>query len=360
MKSLITLLLLFSVSYLPAQCVGNLLTNGSFTSLEGEAVTAPGWTGQSTPDVNIEIGPLNCTPGYNWFGGTPIASSDGGTWQNLFSDAEFIEQSITVTPGQSYTLKFEYTSHGIQSPPSLTYTDPVGINIYLNNVLTEVAPADITPFTWENYCYVLTAETSTLTLKLSASEYAYAGLDGVCLLPLSNSNSNTINLGNDTTLCVGQTLLLDATSPNAGSYLWQDNSSNSTYTVTQQGTYFVKVTNDDNCSLATDTISVTMINCTGEEPTGPAVLTMPNIFTPDNDGINDFFEAKEIQNITEASLRIVNRWGDLMFETTDLTMGWNGKTNGEDSPEGVYFWIVDYTKGNQQVRDQGFLHLFRD
>lgn len=66
-------------------------------------------------------------------------------------------------------------------------------------------------------------------------------------------NPNAVNLGNDTTLCYGQTLLLDATQSGA-TYLWQDNSSGSTYTVTQAGTYYVAVTNS--CTTAYDTIVV--------------------------------------------------------------------------------------------------------
>src|SRR5690606_15424578 len=63
----------------------------------------------------------------------------------------------------------------------------------------------------------------------------------------------TLNLGNDTALCQGETLTLYATTANA-TYLWQDNSTNPTFNVTQQGTYWVQVTN--NCGTTTDTINV--------------------------------------------------------------------------------------------------------
>lgn len=72
--------------------------------------------------------------------------------------------------------------------------------------------------------------------------------------PPSISNGFSLNIGNDTTLCQGQTLTLDATTPNA-TYLWQNNSTNPVFTVTQQGTYWVRVT-VNGCS-ATDTVHVT-------------------------------------------------------------------------------------------------------
>lgn len=63
----------------------------------------------------------------------------------------------------------------------------------------------------------------------------------------------TVDLGSDKTLCDGESLVIDATTPNV-TYLWQDNSSNSTLTVTQTGTYWVVVT-ENNC-VDKDTIQV--------------------------------------------------------------------------------------------------------
>ena len=76
-----------------------------------------------------------------------------------------------------------------------------------------------------------------------------------CLEVYSGGGTTAIslNLGNDTTLCDGQNLLLSAGNPGA-SYLWQNNSTGATFNVTQAGTYWVKVTN--NCGTATDTIHI--------------------------------------------------------------------------------------------------------
>ena len=63
-----------------------------------------------------------------------------------------------------------------------------------------------------------------------------------------------INLGNDTTLCEGQTIILNDTIPYVA-YLWQDSSTNATYIVTQAGTYWVRAIIDSNC-FATDSIHV--------------------------------------------------------------------------------------------------------
>ena len=120
-----------------SQCAGNLFTNGSFNSMEGENVTAPGWiavnSSINTPDINDEYGLLNTTTGYLWTG-IPLASTNGSTWQNLFG-IETIEQTVNVTIGQSYTLCFEYAAQGIFLNTTFEFADPVGVNVYSNGFL---------------------------------------------------------------------------------------------------------------------------------------------------------------------------------------------------------------------------------
>jgi uncharacterized protein Usg len=68
------------------------------------------------------------------------------------------------------------------------------------------------------------------------------------------NSAPTVDMGNDTIICQGETLLLDATVPTA-TYLWQDNSTNPTFNAIQQGTYWVEVTTA--CETSSDTINVT-------------------------------------------------------------------------------------------------------
>ncbi len=73
---------------------------------------------------------------------------------------------------------------------------------------------------------------------------------------------------------------------------------------------------------------------------------MPNAFTPNNDGLNDelipigFFEG-----IGSYHFSVWNRWGDRIFETEDITIGWNGQrnNNGEFAPPGMYTFIINFT-----------------
>ena len=83
-------------------------------------------------------------------------------------------------------------------------------------------------------------------------QYSHYYIDDLSLIEIG-CTLPTISLGINTSLCEGETLTLDATTSNAV-YLWQDNSTNSTFNVSQQGTYWVQVTN--NCGSSFDTIIV--------------------------------------------------------------------------------------------------------
>ena len=67
-------------------------------------------------------------------------------------------------------------------------------------------------------------------------------------------------------------------------------------------------------------------------------LDMPNAFSPNGDGINDIYKAKEgYKSLVQFKAAIYNRWGQKLFEWTDPADGWDGKFKGKDVAEGVYF-----------------------
>lgn len=70
-------------------------------------------------------------------------------------------------------------------------------------------------------------------------------------------------------------------------------------------------------------------------------LEMPNAFSPNGDGINDIYKAKDgFQSIIEFHAYIFNRWGQKLYEWDDPAGGWDGKYNGKDVKQGVYFVLV--------------------
>jgi gliding motility-associated-like protein len=93
-------------------------------------------------------------------------------------------------------------------------------------------------------------------------------------------------------------------------------------------------------------------------------LEIPNIFTPNGDGINDFFQVKA-QTLREFQGHIVNRWGNVVYEWTnwqDEEAGWDGKlSGGTKASTGVYFYIIKAIGMDDEPYDEhGTLHLIRD
>ena len=69
-------------------------------------------------------------------------------------------------------------------------------------------------------------------------------------------------------------------------------------------------------------------------------LVVPNAFSPNHDKINDVFKVKSSQYIVEFHAYIFNRWGQKLFEWTNLEDGWDGTYRGQDVKQGTYFVLV--------------------
>ncbi|MDZ7606045.1 MAG: gliding motility-associated C-terminal domain-containing protein [Cyclobacteriaceae bacterium] len=71
-------------------------------------------------------------------------------------------------------------------------------------------------------------------------------------------------------------------------------------------------------------------------------VAFPNAFSPNDDGENDVFNFKS-RYITEVIMKIYNRWGELVFQTTDVDRGWDGNINGKPAPLGTYIHYTQLT-----------------
>ncbi len=81
-----------------------------------------------------------------------------------------------------------------------------------------------------------------------------------------------------------------------------------------------------------------------------------NSFSPNGDGFNDTFSIEGLEAFPENKIFIYNRWGILVYSSTPYGNDWDGRWNGEDLPDGTYFYIFD--DGNKNIK-QGYLQLHR-
>ena len=91
------------------------------------------------------------------------------------------------------------------------------------------------------------------------------------------------------------------------------------------------------------------------------VLTLPNVFTPEENGTNDYFRAIITGDFSTFHIKIYDRWGLVMFESSDPFFQWNGNNkHGAKCPDGVYYYTVDYAQtGKDSSTLKGFITLIR-
>lgn len=142
---------------------------------------------------------------------------------------------------------------------------------------------------------------------------------------LSILDSPVAKLGADTVLCEGEYLVLNAP-PAFCEYSWSDGTEGDYFETQDPGSYILFATNV--CGIASDTIKVDFEYC-GE-------IYIPNIFTPNGDGINETFY---ISGISDKIWRIFiyNRWGELVYSSEDYKSDWTG----DNCTEGTYYYILE-------------------
>ncbi len=230
-----------------------------------------------------------------------------------------------------------------------------------------------------------------------------------------------INLGPDTSICTGDTLLLQVQVPDA-TYLWQDGSSNASMEVTGKGTYVVQITQAP-CSYS-DTIAVdviiptldirqpdttlcsgtkltiraeawpesqmqwntgatgdqveineagtyrvTAINTCGTYYDSVTIATelclcnafVPNAFSPNQDGRNDVLEIKfNCPGSKEYVFAVYNRYGQRIFRSDTPDRHWDGTFNGSPADIGTYYYYIQYKDmAGKIIRKKGDIILLR-
>jgi gliding motility-associated-like protein len=129
---------------------------------------------------------------------------------------------------------------------------------------------------------------------------------------------------------------------------------NPDFTFDKQGKYTIELiaqANSECISTYSETIHVSGTS-----------LRIPNIFTPNGDGIGDYFGVAYDDEIINFQIQIINRIGEIVFEESDINKFWDGKINGnDDASEGLYYYIIrgEDAFGNK-IEQKGSLQLVRN
>ncbi|MFT3982078.1 MAG: PKD domain-containing protein [Ferruginibacter sp.] len=160
------------------------------------------------------------------------------------------------------------------------------------------------------------------------------------------------SLGNDITLCPGMTTQIGVDAITGYTYLWNTGATTSrTVSGPVTATYTLTV-NNNSCTASDDIIVRVLDNC---------LIKVPTAFTPNNDGLNDRLKAINADLAREFSLKVYNRYGQLVFATSIPTEGWDGRYKGNPVDTGTYVWVLSYIHPvtGQKVFEKGTSILIR-
>jgi gliding motility-associated-like protein len=159
-----------------------------------------------------------------------------------------------------------------------------------------------------------------------------SGCDSIVFVTITTVPPAKPALGTDTCFITASPIVLKANATFASSYLWQNGSTDSTYSATQPGSYWVQTSNL--CGTLADTIII--------YPQCALPVFVPSAFTPNGDGVNDVFRIADLKGQKLLDFSIYNRWGLSVFRTEDVQQGWDGTVGGHPSPTGAYVYLIHY------------------
>lgn len=391
-------------------------------------VTVTGANGCTATDdvvitVNVNVIPF-AGPDQSVCAGTAVtlaaSGGSGYTWDNGVTD------NVPFIPVQSavYTVTVSDAGGCTASDDLLVTVNPLpvaeagnnqslcsGANITLSasgglTYLWSGGVTDGVPFAADSVSSTVYTVTVTDANSCSATDFVVVTIN----------DYPVVDLGSDTLLCKGESMILDAGNPGA-SYMWSNGETSQITGVADAGIYWADVANG-NCAVS-DTVvifnppelslgpdvslcsdievilsphnpSLSYLWSTGDtsqwiivdsagiyrvnaqymhcrlsdtiEVTGEVnTIYFPTCFTPDNDTENEIFRGYG-QGITEYDLKIFTRWGELIFHASDIDIYWDGKINGNKALNGIYVWMADYKTqctGSRNLRKYGYVMLIK-
>lgn len=233
--------------------------------------------------------------------------------------------------------------------PSDTDSVVVSVNQPINVSILEPSPLILCSGTTQtlhaipnsnNYTWNTSATTDSIIIN-SEGTYTVNYSDGICpntsaSIVITEQSLPTATIIGENTFCEDEPLFLDASGN--GSFSWSNGDVGSSTTITSAQEITLTATNF--CGTVSDVSIITTKDCNDS-----TYIFIPNVITPNNDGINDIFLVEGI-GIQAINGKIYNRWGKLLFEWNDINNGWEGI----NSSEGTYFYLAEVIFINDETK----------
>ena len=302
----------------PVICLGNSLT----LNLMSDINTTYNWTSPDDPNFNtIEPAPTvmpTQTTTYNLVATATCGTEEASIVVEVVEQATLmLEEDFAICEDESVLLEAIGSATG-------TYIWAWEGNTAEGPSL-EVSPDSLTTY-YISYIYGNNCGTLNDSITI-----------GISSTPEVNLEANP-----DTSSVIeGTAIVLTANADQNVTYEWLENGatlSENTNSITvnpvdNPTVYTVIVTNLDGCMSSTEVSYATI----------PPREGIPNVFTPNNDGLNDFFNIFSNVPFDLIEFKVYNRWGQLVYNNDTPNQGWNGTFDGKEAPSDVYIYYIVYS-----------------
>jgi gliding motility-associated-like protein len=312
---------------------------------------------------NIQITNITC---HNGNDGIITLTSSGGTAPYSYSWSTSSNTSNTETGLSSGTVYVTTSDNqGCSVTDTIQITNPDSMSLVLTHTSASCNTADGTatanvaggnaPY---GYFWSVNNQTTQTADSLPRGMVSVVVMDANGCTVSGSINIDTVNIhtavaGADPTTGIAPlNVNFSNNSQNTTTYFWDFGDGNTstdfapTHTYLENGTYVVVLTsiNSGGC-MAYDTLIIDVIN----------ELIIPNVFTPNGDGVNDNLVFKNLHAFPDNRLVVLNRWGKTVFEKTGYQNDWNGG----DQNDGTYFFILELNDKENTVH-KGTITILRD
>ena len=184
--------------------------------------------------------------------------------------------------------------------------------------------------------------TSTVVVSQQGTyTYRWTEGSGVCLdfadITVIYSLLNTANAGPDTSVSLGNSVILDGQGGFVYTWLPDDSSLNNinipdpVASPVVSTTYYMTITDANNCTDVDTVVVEVLVDYN---------FIVSNIMTPNGDGFNDIWYIDNIEFYPECDVAIYNRYGNQLYTAMPYKNDWDGKYNGNDLPDGTYYYVL--------------------
>lgn len=265
--------------------------------------------------------------------GTSITLTATGGGSYLWNTGDTTASTV-ISPAESGSYYVIVTLN------NCTWGDGVNVNVHYpaeitgEKIICYGQSSILTASTGNSYVWSTGETSESITVMPMADSSFSVTITDVCdtasaIIAINVEPQTEAFAGNDTTIFQGTSAYLSASGGN--NYLWNTGEITSLITVTPENTSIYTVTVTSNGCSGIDTVKVNV--------DASSSASVPSVFSPNGDGINDILYIRG-RGIKEIEFSIFNRWGEKIFEASDINTGWDGTFNGRADGPSVFVYII--------------------